>query len=80
MQEMQEMEVRSLGQEDPLEEEMATHPVFLHGESLENPGRLQSIGSQKSCTQLSTHIHTRKYNKQLCANKFRLTKTNSLRH
>ena len=29
VQEMQEMEVRSLGQEDPLEEEMATHSSIL---------------------------------------------------
>ena len=29
MQEMQETQVRSLGQEDPLEEEMATHSSFL---------------------------------------------------
>ena len=27
--EMQEMKVRSLGQEDPLEEEMATHSIIL---------------------------------------------------
>ena len=27
------MQVRSLGGEDPLEKEMATHPVFLPGES-----------------------------------------------
>ena len=30
---MQEMRVRSLGWEDPLEKEMATTPVFLPGES-----------------------------------------------
>ena len=30
---MQEMGVQSLGQEDPLEEHMATTPVFLPGES-----------------------------------------------
>ena len=29
MQEMQEMRIRSLGQEDPLEEEMATHSTIL---------------------------------------------------
>ena len=29
MQEMQEMQVQSLGQEDPLEEEMATHSCIL---------------------------------------------------
>ena len=30
---MQKTWVRSLGQEDPLEKETATHPVFLPGES-----------------------------------------------
>ena len=30
---VQEMEVQSLGQEDPLEKEMATTPVFLLGKS-----------------------------------------------
>ena len=30
---MQEMQVRSLGQEDPLEREMATHSIFLPGKS-----------------------------------------------
>ena len=33
MQEMQEMRVRSLGREDPLEEGMQPTPVFLPGES-----------------------------------------------
>ena len=33
MQEVQETRIRSLGQADPLEEEMATHSVFLPGES-----------------------------------------------
>ena len=33
VQETQEMQVRSLSQEDPLEKEMATTPVFLPGES-----------------------------------------------
>ena len=32
-QEMQDTEFRSLDREDPLEEEMATHSVFLPGES-----------------------------------------------
>ena len=35
VQEIQETWVRSLSQEDPLEEEMATTPVFLPGESPE---------------------------------------------
>ena len=30
---MQEAGVRPLGQEDPLEKEMATHPIFLPGKS-----------------------------------------------
>ena len=30
---MRETQVRSLGQENPLEEEMATHSVFLPGKS-----------------------------------------------
>ena len=37
------MQLQSLGQEDPLEEAMATTPVFLPGESL-GQGNL-SIGS-----------------------------------
>ena len=47
MQETQEMWVRSLGQEDPLEEEMATHSSILAWKipRMEEPGRLQSMGS-----------------------------------
>ena len=46
---MQEMWVRSLGQEDPLEEEMATHSSILAWKILwtEEPGGLQSLGSQR---------------------------------
>ena len=45
---VQETWVQSLGREDPLEKEMATHSVFVPGESLwtEEPGRLQSTGSK----------------------------------
>ena len=52
---MQKMQVQSLGQEDPLEEEMATHSSILAWEIpwTEEPGGLQSMGSQKSWTQLS---------------------------
>ena len=54
MQEQQEMQVQSLGQEDPLEEEMATHSSILAWEIAwtEEPAGLQSMGSQKSQTQL----------------------------
>ena len=46
MQEAQEMQVQSLGQEDRLEEEMATHFSILAWEIpwMEEPGRLQSMG------------------------------------
>ena len=49
MQEIQETRVQSLGQEDPLEKEMATHSSILAWEIpwTENPGRLQSKGSQR---------------------------------
>ena len=48
-QETQETQVRSLGREDPLEKEMATHTSILAWKILwtEGPGRLQSTGSQK---------------------------------
>ena len=46
---MQEMWVRYLGREDPLEKEMATHPSILAWEIpwTEEPGRLLSTGSQQ---------------------------------
>ena len=52
---MQETRVRSLGQEDPLEEEMATHSSILARDSpwMEEPATLQSRESQKNWTQLS---------------------------
>ena len=47
---VQETWVQSLGLEDPLEKEMATHSSILAWEIpwREDPGRLQSVGSQKS--------------------------------
>ena len=46
---MQEFLVQSLGQEDPLEKEMATHSSFLAWEIpwTEEPGGLQSMGSKR---------------------------------
>ena len=46
---MQEMQAWSLGQEDPLEEEMATHSRTLAWEIpwTEEPGGLQSMEPQK---------------------------------
>ena len=46
---MQKTHVRSLGQEDPLEKEMATHSSILAWRIpwTEEPGRLQAMGSQR---------------------------------
>ena len=50
------MRVRSLGHEDPLEEEMATRSSILAWEIpwTEEPGRLQSMGSQRVRNNLVT--------------------------
>ena len=52
---MQETQVRSLGREDPLEEEVTAHSSTLAWKSpwTEEASRLQSMGSQKSWTRLS---------------------------
>ena len=52
---MQEMWVQSLGREDPLEKEMATHSSILAWEIswTEKSDGLQFMGSQKSQTKLS---------------------------
>ena len=49
---MQETWVRNLGWEDPLEKEIATHSSILAWRIpwTEEPGRLQSMGSQESDT------------------------------
>ena len=46
---MQETRVQSLGQEDPVEEEMATQSSILAWEIpwTEKPGGVQSMGSQR---------------------------------
>ena len=46
---VQETRVQSLGQEDPLEKEMATHSSILAWKIpwTEEPGRLQSMGSER---------------------------------
>ena len=58
--EMQEIQVQSLGQEDPLEKGMATHSSILAWNSpwTEEPGELQSMGSQGAGYNCTTeHIH-----------------------
>ena len=49
MQETQETRIRTLGQEDPLEKEMATHCGILAWriQWTKEPGGLQSMGSQR---------------------------------
>ena len=46
---VQETRVQSLGEEDPLEKEMVTHPITLAWRIpwTEEPGGLQSMGSQR---------------------------------
>ena len=46
---MWETQVRSLGREDPLEKETATHSSTLAWKIpwMEEPGKLQSMGSQR---------------------------------
>ena len=53
---MQEMWVQSLGQEDPLEQDMATHSSVLAWRIpwTEEPGGLQSMGSQRLGHDLGT--------------------------
>ena len=45
--EMQETQVQSLGKEGPLEKGMAIHSSILAWKIPEEPGRLQSTGSQR---------------------------------
>ena len=63
--EMQEPWVRSLGREDPLEEDVATHSSILAWRvpGTEEPGGLQSVGSKRvghdSATSTSTSATSR---------------------
>ena len=57
---MQETQVQFLGQEDPLEKEMATHSSILAWEIpwTEEPGALQSMGLQRVWGDWPIHIFT----------------------
>ena len=56
---MRETQIQSLGREDPLEKEMATHASTLTWKIpwTEEPGRLQSIGSQRVGHYWLTSLH-----------------------
>ena len=52
---MQEIQVQSLSWKDPLVKEMATHSIILPWKIpwTEQPGRLQSVGSESDTADLS---------------------------
>ena len=60
MQETEETQVESLGQEDPLEEGMATHSSILAWRipRTGEPGGLQSMGLQRVAQDWATNTHT----------------------
>ena len=64
---MEETWVASLGQEDPLEEEMATHSSILAWRIpwTEEPGRLQSMRSQRVRHNLATKQQQQHYGKHI---------------
>ena len=64
---MWETQVRSLGQEDPLEKEMATHSSTLAQRLpwTEEHGTLQSMGSQR--VGHGPYLLTKNTNKTLCS-------------
>ena len=57
---MQETQIQSLGQEDPLEKGMATHSSILAWRFpwIEEPGRLWGCKVLDTTEQLSVHTHT----------------------
>ena len=60
---MRETQVRSLGWEDPLEKEMATHSSILAWKNPTDGGawRAKAHGVTKSQTQLSMHMQRHKF-------------------
>ena len=60
---MQETWVQSLGPEDPLEKEMATHSTVLACKNpwTKEPGRLQSIGLQRVGQDGATSLNFNRY-------------------
>ena len=59
--------VQSLGREDPLEKEMATHSSTLAWKIpwTEEPGRLQSMGSQRDMTERLHYFYLKEHSEGL---------------
>ena len=57
MQETQETQVQSLGQEDPVEEGMAIHSSIFAWRIpwIEEPGKLQPLGSESDTAEATEH-------------------------
>ena len=70
---MQETQVWSLGWDDPLEKEMATHSSILAWRIpwTEEPGGLQSMGLQRVGHDWVTNIHTHTYTQPIYGAKVR---------
>ena len=70
MHETQEMQVQSLGREDPLEKEMATHPSILAWRvpRTEEPEGLQSMAAQRVRHDWPQQQHLKYYNENLNCN------------
>ena len=68
MQEVQEMQVGSLGQKDALEEEMATHSSILAWEIpwIEEPGGPWGCIESNTIEGLNTHIYVHMCIKYVC--------------
>ena len=77
MQELQETQVQIVGWEDPLEEGMATHSSILAWRILwtEEPGRVQSTGSQKVGHDWSDLVHTHVLYTEECLAAFLISTT-----
>ena len=73
---MQETQVQSLGQEDPLEEEMATHSSILTWEIswTEEPGGLQSMVLQKKSDMIQRQKNNDTYSNIATLNKNAIAK------
>ena len=79
---MPEMQIQSLGQEDPLEVEMASHFRTVAQRILwtEKPGKLQSMGLQRVGHGLATeHEHVDKKTKYFTLSK-EISKTLIIKH